>query len=268
MYIDTHAHLDYDWYDEDREAMIQRAFDAGVDQIITIGIDGASSRRAIELAARYDRVWACVGIHPNDILKHPDHTIQNLEALLSQPKVIAVGETGLDYYWKDTPPDIQKDFFIRTMELAASRDLPVIVHNRDAHEDVIEIIRSVQDRIGRHAVKGVLHCFSGNERYLYQALETGFYLSVAGNVTFKKSHLPDLVKQIPLDRLLIETDAPFLSPVPYRGKRNEPAYIHYTAEKLSEVYKIPILEIARITSENALNLFKLNLPLTVNPFTL
>lgn len=253
MWIDTHAHLDYETFGNEQNEIVERAKAAGVDRIITVGIDLSSSRAAVSIAEKYPDVYASVGIHPNDAGSMNDTTLQEIRALAAHHKVIAFGETGLDYYWKQTEPAIQYAAFLKTIELAVEFNKPIIVHNRDAHEDMIRILKEAKNKFP--ALAGVMHCFSGGMEYLEQVNALGFYVSFAGNVTYKKSNLPELLFAVPTDRLLIETDAPFLSPVPFRGKRNEPAYINSIAEKIADCLKMNIQNFSEMTSANAKKLF-------------
>ena len=256
MWIDTHAHLDYETFGTEQPGIIKRALEEHITAIITIGIDMPSSRLSVKYAGKYPCVYASVGIHPNDAHAADETALAELRKLAQHPGVVAFGETGLDYYWKDTPADVQKKLFIQMIELAAEFDKPIIVHNRDAHDDVINVI--METRRNYPGLKGVMHCFSGDRHYLDQVIETGFYVSFAGNITYKKSHLPELLPHVPMDRLLIETDAPFLSPVPHRGKRNEPAYVRLVGEKIAECLQSDPEKIASITTENAKRLFRIN----------
>lgn len=254
MWTDTHAHLDYESFGDEQAAVIARANQAGVNRIVTIGIDLPSSRAAVRIAEENPGVYASVGIHPNDAGAMDDGALREIRSLSLHPKVVAFGETGLDYYWKQTDPAIQRAVFIKTIGLAAEFNKPVIIHNRDAHDDVIRILRESKNKFPD--INGVMHCFSGGREYLEQVIELGFSVSFAGNVTYKKSNLPDLLSLVPEDRLLIETDAPFLSPVPFRGKRNEPAYIPYIAEKIAGCMNMTILSLAGLTTCNANRFFR------------
>ncbi|MBX7152210.1 TatD family hydrolase [bacterium] len=254
MFFDTHAHLDYDLFDADREEMIRRAFEGGVSRVVTIGTDVDSAQRAIRLAENYPNVYAAVGLHPTDARKFDDAMIDVFRQMALYKKIVAIGEIGLDYYWKETPQEIQHHVFRKMIRLAEDLDKPIVIHNREASDDVIRILQ--EERSSR--LRGIMHCFSGDEKLLEASLDLNFFISFAGNLTYKKSALPEIVKKVPADRLLIETDAPFLTPVPYRGKRNEPAYVRYTAEKLAEILGKNIDDIARITSENAAKIFQLS----------
>jgi TatD DNase family protein len=256
MWTDTHAHLDYESFGQEQPDIIYRANRKEVTAIITIGIDLPSSRKSVRLAETYHGVYAGIGIHPNDASAFDDRAGNELRELAQHPKVVAFGETGLDYYWKETPAEVQRTAFMKTIELAAEFGKPIIVHNRDAHDDVVAVLRESKNRYPQ--LEGVMHCFSGDRRYLDEINQLGFYVSVAGNVTYKKSNLPELLPFIPQDRLLIETDAPFLSPVPFRGKRNEPAHIPLIADKMAACLSMDIEKLSRITSGNAGRLFRLN----------
>nr|WP_290667212.1 TatD family hydrolase [Ardenticatena sp.] len=254
--IDTHLHLDFDAFDDDREAVIERALAAGVQRMMTIGINRATCRRAVALAERYEPVYAAVGIHPNDATEWNDDAERELRDLAQHPKVVAIGEIGLDHYWKRVPHDVQKQVFRAQLALAADLQLPVIIHDREAHEDVLHILREWVNSGQAPTPPGVLHCFSGDRAMAEEALALGFYLGIDGPVTFKNArHLQALVADLPLDRLLVETDAPFLTPHPYRGKRNEPAYVRLVAEKIAELQTCSIETVARQTTRNAERLF-------------
>ncbi len=251
--IDTHAHLHLQHFDEDRDAIIQRAIEAGVVKTITIGTDVASSRQAIALAEKYKSVFAAVGIHPTDCGNAGDADFEEIHKLAQHSRVVAIGEIGLDYYWKTVSPEVQRKAFVRQLALARESNMPVIIHNREAGESLLQTLRAEDI----HELRGVFHCFSENFDFARRVLELGCYISFTGNLTYKKSTLPEVAAQIPLDRMMIETDAPFMTPVPHRGKRNEPAYVAHVAEKLAEIKKLPLAEIAKITTGNAHRLFGL-----------
>lgn len=252
MLIDTHAHLEMREFNDDREDVIQRARDAGVEYIITIGTTVESSRDAVLLAEKHDGVYAAVGIHPHeakDIL-HPAYEV--IRHFAKHPKVVAYGEIGLDYYHEHTQRSVQQRKFRDMLHEARELGLPVIVHDRDAHEDTLRILKEAWDP----ALGGIMHCFSGDIDYARQLMDLGFYISIAGPVTFPKAQaLRDVVKQVPIEQMLIETDAPYLTPQPFRGKRNEPAYVRYTAEEVAKVKGLSFDDVARITSFNAMQLF-------------
>ncbi len=252
LFVDTHTHLDFDLFDEDREIVIQRAIKNGVAAIITIGVDVESSKRAVELAEKYATVFAAVGIHPTECADIPDRDFDLIEELANHEKVVAIGEVGLDYYHMRAPKEIQKNVFLYQVHFAEKLGLPLIIHNREAHEDIYDLIKTKNiSEIG-----GVLHSFSGEISFLEKILLTDFYISFTGNITFKNSKSEELVKETPLERLLLETDSPFLTPVPLRGKRNEPGFIIHSAKKIAEIKQIEVEELGKITTENAKRLFK------------
>ncbi len=249
-FIDTHCHLEMKQYDEDREEMIFRAGEAGLEALITIGSDYRSNPAALDLAHTYGCIYASVGIHPHDAKDFTGDIYTQLKEWTQDKRVVAIGETGLDYYYDNSPRDVQREVFARHLALARETGLPVIVHSRDAKEDTMDILRD--SGISR----GVLHCFSGDREMAEKAMMMGLRISIAGPVTFKKAtDLKEIVKLVPDDYLLIETDAPYLTPVPYRGKRNEPAYIVHTAKAVAELRGVAIDDIARLTTLNAKRLF-------------
>lgn len=258
MLIDSHAHLDDARYDGDREAVIARAQQAGVDTFITIGCDLATSHAAVELADRYPFVYASVGVHPHEVKHIGDDWYDELRRLAKQPKVVAYGEIGLDYHYNYSPPKLQRDRFREQVSLARELGLPIVIHTREAQEDTIAILKEERAQ----EAGGVFHCFSGDAWLAKDALDLGFFLSFSGVITFQNAAmLRDIVKTVPMDRLLIETDCPYLTPVPHRGKRNEPAYVRQVAEKIAEIKggmtPVTVEDIGRITSQNARRLFKI-----------
>jgi len=255
MFIDTHCHLDFENYNDDRETVVQRSIKNKIEAIITIGTNEETSSKSIELAEKFATVFAAVGIHPNDAANITKKSVQNIYDISSNQKVVAIGEIGLDYYRDYTPVDIQKELFRTQLKMAREKELPVIIHNRQAHSDVYDIL--VEEK--STDLKGVLHSFDGDVHFLDSVLAYNFYVSFTGVVTFKNANYDELIKHVPLENLLLETDSPFLTPVPFRGKRNEPSYVTYVAEKIAEVKDIPIEELAKITTENARNLFKLKI---------
>lgn len=251
MLVETHAHLTFDKFDADRDEIIDRAHKAGVDKIVNIGVDLASSVRCIELAERYSGLFAAVGIHPNDANKLNDASLERLRELTRHDKVVAIGEIGLDFYWDTCPAATQEKAFRVQLRLAREVGLPVVIHNREAGEAILKVLRS--ETIGEK--KGVFHCFSEDEHIARQVLDLGFTISFTGNLTFKKSTLPQVAKNVPLDKLLIETDCPFLSPEPKRGKRNEPANCVHIARKLAEIKEISLAALSAATTANAYRFF-------------
>jgi len=258
--IDTHCHLNFDGYDADRDDVIARAADAGVTRVINPGVDEATSRSALALAAQYDGIYAAVGIHPNDTANFSDADLGWIEALAHEPKVVAIGEIGLDYHWDDSPKPMQLKAFEAQLALAARLELPVIIHNREASEDVIGILEAWARDLppAQRERPGVLHSFSAPGSVADRALAVGFCLGFTGPITFKNADdLRRIATRVPLDRIVVETDGPFLTPTPHRGKRNEPAYIPLIVERLAQLHTIPIDEMAQATTANAERLFRL-----------
>ena len=263
MYIDSHAHLDGPRFDPDRAEVISRAQAAGISTILAIGIgeDPGTLDCAIKLAAQYDFIYATVGVHPHEAAKATDADFLQLESLARAPKVIACGEIGLDYYYDHSPRDIQQNVFIRQMTLARAAHLPIVIHCRpsdnsdNAWDDCLSLIEQHWKPTG---LAGVLHCFTGTWPHAKRALDMGFLISFAGNITFPKAQqIRDSAKQVPLDRILIETDSPFLAPVPHRGKRNEPAYVKEVARQIAELRALSTDEIGAQTSQNFRRFFSL-----------
>jgi TatD DNase family protein len=257
--IDTHAHLDFGQFDADRKAVVERARAAGVVAIVNVGTDLISSRRAVALATQYEQVYAAVGMHPHDAKKLDGASLAELRALAQQPKVVAVGEIGLDFYRDRSPRDAQRRAFQAQLAWAARLGRPVIIHDRDAHDEIRDMLtdwtRTLKGSVlpGR---LGVLHTFSGDVAMAEWAIDLGFYISISGPVTYKNAgRLPDVVRALPLDRILVETDCPFLAPHPHRGKRNEPAYVCLVAEAVAALKGIAIDELAEATTANAQRLF-------------
>jgi len=261
--VDTHAHLDFSDYDKDRDEVLERAKREAVTQVVTVGFDVESSEQALALARENAGVRACVGVHPHEAGKVEDAFLRHLEELSGEPQVVGIGEIGLDYYRDRSPREAQRRVFNQQLELAARVQKPVVIHDRDAHGDVMSTIRQwtagLSGRNGElQAPLGVVHCYSGDEAMAEELFELGFLISIAGPVTYAKANrLQALVSRLPLDRLLVETDCPFLSPHPYRGRRNEPANARIVASKIAELKNLPWEEVARITTENARRLFRL-----------
>lgn len=253
MLVDSHCHLDFDVFDEDRSETIQRARDAGVAAMVTICTRVTKFEEICAIAETDDNIWCSVGIHPHQAEDEPVVTVEDLVSRAAHPKVIAIGETGLDYYYDNSPRELQETSF-RT-HIAASREteLPLIVHTRDADEDMAEIL---EDEMEKGAFPGVLHCFSSGRRLAERALDIGFYISLSGIVTFKNAQdLRDIVKDVPVDRILVETDAPFLAPIPNRGKRNEPAFVADTAARVAELKAMDNQALSAASTENFFRLF-------------
>ncbi|MCA9084023.1 MAG: TatD family hydrolase [Planctomycetaceae bacterium] len=254
--IDTHCHLDSESFQQDLEKLVAAAHDAGVIRMITIGTDLASSQAARGLAERFDTVLPVVGIHPNYTSKAGAGDWQEIEVLAAMADVVGIGETGLDLYWKTVPLDLQQDYFQRHLDLSRRVGKPFVVHCRDAEPEVMEMLRS-DFRSG--PLHGVMHSFCGTPEAAAECIAMGMYVSIAGMVTYRKNdHLREMAATIPLDRILVETDAPYLSPHPNRGKRNQPAWVRFTAECLAEVHGITLDELAAATTRNARSVFGLN----------
>jgi TatD DNase family protein len=258
--VDTHCHLNFDAYDADREQIIQRAIQARVTAIINPGTDLDSSRSAVALARQHAEVFAAVGIHPNSSADFSHPQLVTLRQLAATSKVVAIGEIGLDYYWDKSPKQQQIIAFEAQLALALELDLPVIIHNREASDDLMVILESWAKSLSAslHSRPGVLHSFSGSREIAMRALDCGFYLGFTGPITYKKADdLRQVAFETPLERILVETDGPFLTPHPFRGKRNEPAYIPYIVERLADLKAISVEEMGRISTENAHRLFQL-----------
>lgn len=250
---DSHAHLVDKAYEGDREEVIKRAADNSLKLIISLGYDLKTSYAALNLAERYDFLYTAVGVHPHCAKSVPLDYRERLKELASREKVVAVGEIGLDYYRDLSPRKKQQEIFREQLRLAQEVRLPVIIHDRDAHQDVLNIIK--EEAGGRYG--GVIHCFSGDWEMAAECMELGFYISIAGPVTFKNSEtLQDVARKLPLDRILVETDSPFLSPVPFRGRRNEPVYVKLTVEKIAALRGMRWEDVAQATFENTRRVFK------------
>ncbi len=254
MLFDTHAHLNADQFKEDREETIQRALEAGVSNILVVGFDEETINGAIELAEKYDFIYAAVGWHPVDAIDATEKDFERIEQLAYHKKVVALGEMGLDYYWDKSPKEIQHHVFRRQIQIARKVNLPIIIHNRDATQDCIQILREEK----ANEVGGIMHCFSGSVETAKECVNLNFHISLGGPVTFKNARQPkEVAKEIPLERLLIETDCPYLAPHPYRGKRNESAYVKLVAEQIAELKDLSFEEIAKKTTDNAKQLFRI-----------
>jgi TatD DNase family protein len=253
MLIDSHAHLDMEDFDADRDQVIKRARLGGVARIVTIGIDLASSRKAIEIANKNEFVYATVGYHPHNAKEADVRDLERLRALAAEPKVVAWGEIGLDFFRRHSSPDLQVKAFERQLDMAFEQNLPVIIHDRDAHADLLRILKS-----RKRQYQGVIHCFSGNYDLAMALIQMGFHISFPGTVTYKNAvDTQAAASRIPLDRLLVETDCPYLTPVPFRGKRNEPLYVKHTAEKIAQLRQLDFKQLAEVTSANTIRLFSL-----------
>ncbi|MCA0151267.1 MULTISPECIES: TatD family hydrolase [Rossellomorea] len=255
MLFDTHVHLNAEQFDEDLEEVLSRAREAGVEKMVVVGFDRPTINRAMELIGQYDFLYAAIGWHPVDAIDMNDEDLAWIEELSQHPKVVAIGEMGLDYHWDKSPKDVQKEVFRKQIQLAKKVKLPIVIHNREATQDIVDILREE----GAEEVGGIMHCFSGSPEIAQECVEMNFYISLGGPVTFKNAKKPkDVAKEIPLEKLLIETDCPYLAPHPYRGKRNEPAYVKLVAEQIAELKEVSLEEVERITTENAIKLFNIN----------
>jgi len=251
MLTDTHCHLYYNEIQKDIANVLNRAKKLGVNRFICVGTNMEDSLQCLELAEKYENIFASAGIHPHDSKNAPPEYLDQIKKFMKSSEMVAIGEVGLDYYRNISLPDIQNSVFREQMQLAQELKKPVIFHNRDADIDVIKVLSDFPD------VTGVAHCFSSTISTAKTLLDMGYYISFSGNLTFKNSNLPEVAKYLPLDGILVETDSPYLSPVPYRGKRNEPGRTRYVAEKLAEIHQVPLELVARKTTENANRLFYL-----------
>ena len=248
--VDTHCHLDNEKFDEDRLEVIERIKE-NLEFCVNIGYDLASSKKSLALANEYDFIYAVIGVHPIDIAEYSEEVEKELEILGKNPKVVAIGEIGLDYHWMTEPKEIQQERFKSQLELAERLNKPVVIHTRDAMEDTVNILKEYPN------ITGVIHCYPGSLETAKQLVDR-FYLGIGGTLTFKNSKKAvEVVKDIPLDRIVIETDCPYLTPEPFRGKRNEPIYVEYVAKKIAEIKEISIEDVTKITTENAKKLYKL-----------
>jgi TatD DNase family protein len=254
LIFDSHAHYDDEAFDTDRDELLQKLPELGICRVVNIGSDLTSSEASVRLAAQYPYIYAAVGIHPECAGDVPQNYLEQLKKLLAMPKVVAIGEIGLDYHFDDGPPrDVQKQVFESQLMLAKEYDLPVVVHNREAHGDTMELLR-------RYRPKGVVHCYSGSVEMARELVSMGIYIGLGGAVTFKNARTPvEVAASIPLDRLLNETDCPYMSPVPYRGKRCDSSLIPYSAAKIAEVRSTTAEEILAAGKHNAAKLYKIPL---------
>ena len=251
MLFDTHTHLHDPKFDEDRKEVIEKIKASGVGALVNIGCDVLTSDFSVKLAHDYDFIYATVGVHPCDTDGMTEEHIEKIRLLAQDKKVIAIGEIGLDYYWDNVPRDVQKHWFKRQLELAEELDMPVVIHNRDAHEDTYNILKE-------SSAKGIMHCFSGSKEMAQRFLKLGYYISFAGSLTFKNNvKSVEAAKVVPMDRLLIETDAPYLAPDGFRGKRNDSSLVRVTCEKLAEIKGVSFEEMAKQTFENAIKVYKI-----------
>lgn len=253
MIFDSHAHYDDDRFNEDREEVIKEIQDNGVIGVLNCGTSLQGARDSLKLAQEYDFFYAAVGIHPENADGLTDEAFEEIKEMTKNSKVRAIGEIGLDYYWEENPPkEIQKEAFRRQMALARDLNLPVIIHDREAHGDTLDIMKDFPE------VKGVLHCFSGSVEFAHECLRLGYYIGFTGVVTFKNAKkILEVAREVPMDKILVETDAPYMAPTPHRGKRNQSDYIKFIIEKIAEIKGIPTSELEEKTIDNTKNLLKI-----------
>ncbi|OLS02289.1 TatD family hydrolase [Tissierella creatinophila] len=253
MLIDSHAHLDDEKFEADRKYLIENLEKNGIELVVNIGADMESSRASVNLADTYDNIYAVVGVHPHSAKEITESSLKEIENLAKNKKVVAIGEIGLDYHYDNSPRDIQKKWFKKQILLAKRLDMPIVVHTREADEDTIEILKEE-----REGLRGVIHCFSSDRAQLKEYLNLGFFIALGGPVTFKKTdELKEVAKIIPIEKLLVETDAPYLAPHPYRGKRNEPMFVKQTANLIAELKGMTIEDLALQTNKNTKEIFNI-----------
>ena len=254
MIFDTHAHYDDERFDEDRQELLASMKDAGIGRIVNIGANMASSRTSLELAHRYDFIYAAVGVHPSDTQELDEDKIEELRILSRDPRCVAIGEIGLDYYWPEPDHELQKKWFRRQINLARQEKLPIVIHSRDAAADTLNILR--EEDAG--ACGGVVHCFSYSAEVARQCVDMGFYIGVGGVITFKNGRkLKETVDMLPLERIIIETDCPYLAPTPHRGERNSSLYLPLVVEAIAQIKGVSTEEVIRITEQNALQIYRI-----------
>jgi TatD DNase family protein len=254
MLIDSHAHLEMPEFMKDLEAVIQRAKESGVEYIFTVGTEKKDWKKALEIANSHPSIYAILGVHPHNAKEIDEESYRILKGLCRDEKVKAYGEIGLDFFRNLSPKDIQLKRFREQIRLARELGLPIVVHDREAHQETLDILKSEK----AEECGGIIHCFSGDDEMAKVCIDMGFYISIPGSITFKNAAgFREVVRKIPLESLLVETDAPFLTPEPFRGKRNEPGYVRYTAQRVAEIKKVPFEKVAAITTENALRVYRL-----------
>ncbi len=252
MLIDSHAHLDDSRFDKDRDSLIKSLEANGIELVINIGADLKTSIASVSLAEKYPNIYATVGVHPHDVKDMDNSTLEILRSLAQRDKVVAIGEIGLDFYYDNSPRDDQRKWFREQLKLAKELNLPVVIHSRDAQQETFDILKEAQDG----NLRGVMHCYSGSKEMAMEYIKLGFYISLAGPVTFKNARsLKEVAISVPLDRLLVETDSPYLAPEPHRGKRNEPLFVKYVAGTIAELKGISYEELAKATNRNTKELF-------------
>ena len=259
MIIDTHAHLYLDQFDEDRDAVLRRAWGAGVDVIVMPAIDVPSIQQAVDLCERYEGLYAMAGLHPSETEEATDEDFEAVVEWCSHPSVVAVGESGLDYYWDRSFDEKQQRFFRRHIRLAIEADLPLVIHNRDATEDILALLEEEHMRTDiPERMRGILHCYVDPPAVAERAWNLGFFVGVGGILTFSNSKVDEYVTDVPLEQIVVETDSPYLAPAPNRGDRNEPAFVRHVVERLAEVKDVPFEEVAEITTRNAQIIYEID----------
>lgn len=259
MIVDTHAHLYLDRFDEDREAVLHRAREAGVQTIIMPAIDVASIRQAVDLCESYDGLYAMAGLHPSETEDATDDDFEAVVDWCSHPRVVAVGESGLDYYWDRSFEDRQQQFFRRHLRLAIEADLPLVIHNREATSDILSILEEEHVRADvPERMRGILHCYVDGPEVAERAWNLGFFVGVGGIMTFSNSTVDRYVKEVPMEQIVVETDSPYLAPEPHRGDRNEPAYVRHVVERLADLKNMPVEQVEEVTTRNAQTIYELD----------
>ena len=250
--FESHAHLYFEDFDNDRDELIEKLLASDIEGIVNAGVDLHTSEQCIALAEKYAKIYAACGFHPNDLDKIHIDEVNSLKTLIQHDKVVAIGETGIDLFRDRVPLEIQKRFFIKQLEIALENNFPVIIHSRAAERETMNVINEVSNKYS-----GVFHCYAGGIDTAYKLIEKGFYISFTGSITYKNNDREDVVKEIPLENMLLETDSPFLTPVPNRGKRNDPSNLKYIAEKIALIKGISVEEVARVTTANSKKLFNI-----------
>lgn len=254
MLFDTHSHINAEQFNEDLQEVLQRALDAGVENQVVVGFDNETITRAMQMVEAYDYLYAAVGWHPVDAIDMTEADLERIEKLAAHKKVVAIGEIGLDYYWDKSPKDIQQQVFRKQIQLAKRVNLPIIIHNREATQDIVRILKEEK----AEEVGGIMHCFTGSAETAKECIEMNFLISLGGPVTFKNAKKPkEVAKEVPLDKLLVETDCPYLTPHPFRGKRNEPSYVKLVAEEIAKLKELSFEEVADQTTKNAKRIFRI-----------
>lgn len=254
MLFDTHSHINAEQFNEDLQEVLQRSLDAGVANQVVVGFDNETITRAMQMVEAYDYLYAAVGWHPVDAIDMTEADLERIEKLAAHKKVVAIGEIGLDYYWDKSPKDIQQQVFRKQIQLAKRVNLPIIIHNREATQDIVRILKEEK----AEEVGGIMHCFTGSAETAKECIEMNFLISLGGPVTFKNAKKPkEVAKEVPLDKLLVETDCPYLTPHPFRGKRNEPSYVKLVAEEIAKLKELSFEEVADQTTKNAKRIFRI-----------